>query len=56
LQTQCLDRRIGTSEILQQEIAAWQARRNQKAVGADWKFSTEDARVKLRKLYPSFPE
>ena len=55
LQSQCLDRRIGTSEILQREVAAWQAQRNQEAVGADWKFTTEDARVKLRKLYPSFP-
>ena len=56
LQNQCLDRRIGNSEFLQQEIAAWQARRNQEEIGANWKFTTEDARVKLRKLYPSFPE
>jgi hypothetical protein len=56
LQNQCLDRRIGDSEFLQKEIAAWQARRNQEQIGADWKFTTEDARVKLRKLYPSFPE
>lgn len=56
LQQQCLDRRIGDSEILKQEIAAWQAQRNQEAVGADWKFTTQDARVKLRKLYPSFPD
>lgn len=55
LQKQCLDRRIGDSEILQQEIAAWQTQRNREAVGADWTFTTEDARVKLRKLYPSFP-
>ena len=51
----CLDRRISTSEVLRQEISAWQARRNQEAVGANWKFTTEDARVKLRELYPSFP-
>jgi hypothetical protein len=56
LQTQCLDRRIGTPEVLKQEISAWQAQRNQEAIGANWKFTTEDARVKLRKLYPSFPE
>jgi hypothetical protein len=54
LQTQCLDRRIDAAEVLQQETAAWQARRNQEAIGADWKFTTADARVKLRKLYPSF--
>jgi hypothetical protein len=51
-----LDRRIGDSDFLQQEIAAWQAQRNQEESGADWEFTTEDARVKLRKLYPSFPE
>jgi hypothetical protein len=56
LQRQCLDRRIATSELLQQETAAWVAQRNQAAVGANWKFTTEDARVKLRKLYPSFLE
>jgi hypothetical protein len=56
LQRQCLDRRIATSEFLQQEIAAWETARNQAAIGAKWKFTTEDARVKLRKLYPSFLE
>jgi hypothetical protein len=55
LQKQCLDRRISDSEVLQQEITAWQTQRNREAVGADWTFTTEDARVKLRKLYPSFP-
>jgi DDE superfamily endonuclease len=56
LQRQCLDRRIGTSEFLEHEIAAWETQRNQAAIGAKWKFTTEDARVKLRKLYPSFLE
>ena len=51
---QCLDRRIASSELLAQETAAWEAQRNQAAIGANWKFTTEDARVKLRKLYPSF--
>jgi len=51
---QCLDRRIASSELLVQETAAWEAQRNQAAIGANWKFTTEDARVKLRKLYPSF--
>lgn len=54
LQQQCLDRRIGTAELLKQETAETQ--RNQAAIGANWKFTTEDARVKLRKLYPSFIE
>jgi transposase len=56
LQRQCLDRRIACSEALQQETTAWELQRNKLAIGADWKFTTEDARVKLRKLYPSFPE
>ena len=56
LQQQCLDRRIATSELLQRETAAWETQRNQAAIGANWKFTTEDARVKLRKLYPSFLE
>jgi DDE superfamily endonuclease len=54
LQRQCLDRRIGTVEFLKQEIAAWQAERNQNAIGANWRFTTQEARIKLRKLYPSF--
>lgn len=53
---QCLDRRIASSELVSQETAAWQDQRNQAAIGANWKFTTEDARVKLRKLYPSFLE
>jgi transposase len=56
LQRQCLDRRIATPEVLQQEIAAWESRRNQSKVGANWKFTTADARIKLRRLYPSFIE
>jgi len=51
---QCLDRRIASSELLVQETAAWETHRNQAAIGANWKFTTEDARVKLCKLYPSF--
>ena len=54
LQQQCVDRRIATPEVLQQEIAAWETQRNQSAIGANWTFTTEGARVKLRKLYPSF--
>lgn len=54
LQRQCLDRRMGTVEFLKQEIAAWQAERNQKGIGANWRFTTQEARIKLRKLYPSF--
>ena len=56
LQRQCLDRRIATAEVLQQEVAAWESQRNQAKVGANWKFTTADARIKLRRLYPSFLE
>lgn len=48
LQSQCLDRRIGSSEALQQEVVAWQAQRNQEAIGAESKFTTENVRGKLR--------
>lgn len=54
LQRQCLDRRIATAELLQQEIMAWERQRNQATIGANWKFTAADARVKLRRLYPSF--
>lgn len=54
LQRQCLDRRIATYETLRHEIAAWEKQRNAKAIGANWQFTTETARVKLCKLYPSF--
>jgi hypothetical protein len=54
LQRQCLDRRIATPELLKQEVAAWESQRNQSKIGANWKFTTADARIKLRRLYPSF--
>ena len=54
LQRQCLNRRIATAELLKQEVAAWESQRNQSKIGANWKFTTADARIKLRRLYPSF--
>jgi hypothetical protein len=53
LARQCLGRRIGTPEELRREVAAWQDRRNAAGVQAHWRFTTADARIKLRKLYPS---
>ncbi len=50
---QCLARRIGDEETLKREIAALEAQRNQARATIDWRFSTEDARVKLHHLYPS---
>lgn len=53
LARQCLDRRIPDRETLADEVAHWEKARNQAAVKADWQFTTADARVKLRKLYPT---
>jgi hypothetical protein len=52
LSGQCLDRRIGDVEELRQEITAWEDDRNERRVGVNWQFTTADARIKLRKLYP----
>jgi len=49
---QCLDRRIPDIEILRQEAKAWYGRRNVSEKSVDWQFTTEDARIKLKKLYP----
>ena len=53
LARQCLDYRIPDRETLQQEIAAWQQQRNQNSSPVNWRFTTEDARIKLKRLYPS---
>jgi transposase len=53
LSRQCLDRRIGEKTILDEEVKAWTKLRNQKKVIANWQFTTADARIKLRKLYPT---
>ena len=52
LTRQCLDRRISDLEVLNGELAAWQAATNADQRQVDWQFTTEDARVKLRHLYP----
>ena len=54
LQRQCLDRRIPDQETLKRDVAVWERNRNQQAVKANWRFTTEEARIKLKKLYPSF--
>jgi hypothetical protein len=53
LQRQCLNRRIPNQQTLRDEVTAWQDRRNAEAVDVNWRFSTEDARIKLKRLYPS---
>ena len=52
LSRQCLNRRIPNQEILKEEIAAWEEVRNQEKATVEWQFTTDNARVKLNKLYP----
>src|SRR5664279_5767568 len=53
LSRQCLDRRISNRTTLIEEVAAWQHRRNNNHAKADWQFTTANARVKLKRLYPA---
>ena len=53
LSRQCLHRRIGDEVTLVREIAAWEDKRNKAEATVDWQFTTKDARIKLKKLYPS---
>ncbi|NOT11773.1 MAG: hypothetical protein HOP23_08085 [Methylococcaceae bacterium] len=50
---QCLDRRLPDQTTLKREIKAWQDERNKKGVRVDWRFTTQDARIKLKSLYPT---
>ena len=52
LTRQCLDRRISDLDVLNTELAAWQAATNANQRQVDWQFTTDDARIKLRHLYP----
>ena len=52
LARQCLDRRIPDRESLVREVAAWEGDRNDAEVKVDWRFTTADARIKLKRLYP----
>jgi hypothetical protein len=52
LTKQCLDRRIPDMETLQAETKAWEQDRNARQKGVDWQFTTQDARIKLKHLYP----
>ena len=53
LARQCLSRRIDNMEQLKNEVAAWQVIRNTAEAKVNWRFTTKDARIKLKKLYPS---
>ncbi len=50
---QCLDRRIGDEESLMREVAAWEEARNDADAVVNWRFTTTDARIRLKHLYPS---
>ena len=51
--SQCLDWRIDSIETVRSEVAAWQARRDNLQAKVNWQFTTKDARVKLKRLYPT---
>lgn len=52
LTRQCLNRRIGQIDEIARETQAWAAARNTTHAGVDWRFTTHDARIKLKRLYP----
>ncbi|CAN5358387.1 hypothetical protein BH11PLA2_BH11PLA2_38300 [soil metagenome] len=56
LTKQCLDRRIPDSEMLTREVTAWVKSRNASYAKIDWHFTTDKARVKLKRLYPSIQD
>jgi hypothetical protein len=56
LSGQCLDQRLGSNEEVQHEVGAWEEERNERQVGVNWRFTTADARIKLRKLYPAIQD
>ena len=52
LSSQCLNRRIPDIELMRHEVSAWQRHRNQRGAPIHWRFTAEDARIKLLRLYP----
>ena len=56
LNGQCLNRRLADKATVQKEVAAWQRQRNRRCGTVDWQFSTADARIKLKRLYPSIQD
>jgi transposase len=53
LTKQCLNRRIDNIETIKEETRAWQSNRNGKKAVISWRFATKDARIKLKRLYPT---
>lgn len=56
LTKQCLNRRIDNIAVVRKEVLAWQKYRNNKNAKVNWQFTTEDARVKLSRLYPTLED
>jgi DDE superfamily endonuclease len=56
LARQCLNRRMADVHLMAREVAAWEARRNRHQATIDWRFTTKDARIKLKSLYPKESE
>ncbi len=54
LSRQCLDRRIDSRDFMEREVTAWQSARNNAEAKINWRFTTADARIKLKRLYPSY--
>ena len=52
LATQCLEERMESREHLEAQVAAWESSRNAASCRVDWRFTTADARIKLKRLYP----
>jgi hypothetical protein len=52
LETQCLDERIGNETVLRKQVTAWSGQRNTRFKKIDWQFTSTEARIKLRHLYP----
>ncbi len=54
LARQCVDHLIADREVLTQENGTWQEQRSRAEIQVDWRFTTQNARIKLKSLYPSF--
>ena len=54
LARQCLDQRLDSKQKMEQEVTAWEKERNRNATKINWRFTTADARIKLKRLYPSY--
>jgi hypothetical protein len=53
LSRQCLNQRIPDQSTLKHKVAAWETQRNDASSTVNWRFTTDDARIKLKRLYPT---